>query len=474
MHGLSKSIFVSLIIIGIASLAFWFIYNPSENITKRIPGMDQRIDMDSALSEKIQIGEQFIKYADYSSNLRGKWNVFRGPDRDNINKEKIGLISSFGGKTADILWEVELGEGHAAPAIYNGKVYILDYDEETKEDALRCFALENGTELWKRSYKVHVKRNHGMSRTIPAVNDSFVVTIGPRCHVMCTNSQTGDFLWGIDLVKEYGSEMPFWYTGQCPMIENDIAIIAPAGSSLIIGLDCATGKVLWKTPNPGQWKMSHSSIMPMTIEGKKMYIYAAIGGICGISAEGEDVGQILWKTNEFAPSVVAPSPQVLDDGKIFITAGYGAGAMLFKIVRDVNEYDVKILKKYKAKEGMASEQQTPIFYQDHLFGILPKDAGPDRNQFVCYNKDNLQTAVWTSGQTERFGLGPYIMADGKFFILNDEGTVTIARLSTSGFKLLDKFKVMDGQDAWGPIAIADGYLIMRDSKKMICLNMKAE
>jgi outer membrane protein assembly factor BamB len=32
---------------------------------------------------------------------------------------------------------------------------------------------------------------------------------------------------------------------------------------------------------------------------------------------------------------------------------------------------------------------------------------------------------------------------------------------------------MEGQDAWGPLAIADGYLVMRDSKTMVCLDMAA-
>lgn len=467
-------IITSLIIIGLATLVFWFLYNPSKDIAKSVPGMDNRVNMDSALNENIQIGEDFIKYADHESSLTGKWNSFRGPDRDNINKENIRLINNFGGKTPEILWGVELGEGHAAPAIYKGKVYILDYDEEKKADALRCFVLETGKELWKRSYKVHVKRNHGMSRTIPAVTENFVVTLGPRGHVMCSNSQTGDFIWGIDLVKEYGSEFPFWYTGQCPMIENNVAIIAPGGTSLIIGIDCTTGEIIWKTPNPDKWKMSHSSIMPMTFGGKKMYVYAAIGGICGISAEGDDIGQILWKTKEFAPSVVAPSPLVLDNGKIFITAGYGAGSMLFKIVKNEKGFSVQFLQNYKPKDGLASEQQTPVFYEGHVFGILPKDAGANRNQFVCCKQDDGQSFLWTSGKTNRFGLGPYIIADEKFFILNDDGTLTIAKATTSGFVLLDQMKILEGQDAWGPIAIADGYLLLRDSKKMLCLNIKAE
>ena len=88
------------------------------------------------------------------------------------------------------------------------------------------------------------------------------------------------------------------------------------------------------------------------------------------------------------------------------------------------------------------------------------------------NADDPQNILWTSGRTDRFGLGPYVIADDKFFIVNDDGTLNIARLSTSGFELLDKRRIIEGHDAWGPIALADGYLIMRETKKMVCLDMR--
>ena len=58
------------------------------------------------------------------------------------------------------------------------------------------------------------------------------------------------------------------------------------------------------------------------------------------------------------------------------------------------------------------------------------------------------------------------------FILNDEGVLTIAKPGISKFEMLDEVKVFDAQDAWGPMAIADGYLVLRDSKKMYCIDLK--
>jgi outer membrane protein assembly factor BamB len=353
-------------------------------------------------------------------------------------------------------------------------VYILDYDEASKQDLLRCFSLATGEELWQRGYHVRLKRNHGLSRTIPAVTENYVVTMGPRCQVMCVNRIKGDLMWGLDLAAEYNTEVPFWYTGQCPLIEHDTAIIATGGKALLIGIDCKTGKIAWETPNPKNWKMSHSSIMPMVYKGKKMYVYCAIGGICGVSAAGADKGKILWETTEFSPAVIAPSPLILDNGLIYMTAGYGAGAVLVQIKESSGRYSAVVVQKYKPLEGLASEQQTPICYKGYIFGILPKDAGELRTQFACYKVSDTKQAVMSSGKTIRFGLGPYIIADNKFFILNDDGEMTIAKYSTSTFKVLDKAKIIDGQDSWGPFAITGGYLLMRDSKTMVCLDIRAD
>ena len=55
--------------------------------------------------------------------------------------------------------------------------------------------------------------------------------------------------------------------------------------------------------------------------------------------------------------------------------------------------------------------------------------------------------------------------------MDDDDTLTMIRPSTAEYLELDSYRVLEGQDAWGPLAIADGYLVMRDSKTMVCLDL---
>jgi len=460
-----------LSVLAALSLVWWLMTDPTSKFTESLPGLDKRAVADS-VSENVEIGKVFNSYSAGFKEMNETWTRFRGNDYDNISKSAIKLKDKFGPKGADIRWSVQLGEGHSGATIYKGLVYLLDYNEKAKADLLRCFSLADGKELWQRGYNISIKRNHGMSRTIPAITDKYILTMGPRCQVMCLDRTTGNFRWGIDVAKEYSSEIPFWYTGQCPMIDNDVAIIATGGKALMIGVSCETGKKLWEVPNPDGWKMSHSSVMPFTFGGRKMYVYSAIGGLIGIAADGSDIGKVLWKTPAWNHSVVAPSPVCMPDGKIFMTAGYGAGAMILQLKENNGNFTIGVLQEYLPRFGLACEQQTPVYWQGHLFGVLPKDAGSLRNQFVCVDPADCKKMVWTSGQTARFGLGPFFIADNKFFILDDEGTLTIIKPSTSKYIQLDQVKVIkDGADAWAPLAIADGYLLLRDSKTMVCVNM---
>lgn len=459
--------------LGIAGLYLALTHDPTSHFLASIPGMDGSPSRTEKAGQAVKIGEFFRLFDALAAQLPGSWIRFRGSRSDNISREDTELVDSWGIGGPPVLWKVELGEGHAAPVVLKGRVYVLDYDEQRKADALRCFSLSDGEELWRRWYTVQVKRNHGMSRTVPAVNDRYVVSIGPRCHVMCLDSQDGSLKWGLDLEREFGTEVPLWYTAQCPLLDGDTTVIAPCGDrALLIGVDCESGRVVWETPNPQGWQMSHSSIMTMTLNNKRMYIYCAIGGVVGVSAEEEDRGTLLWQTNAWSPKVVAPSPVVLDDGRIFLTAGYGAGSMMLKVAEDGGAYTAKPLYDYRPQEGLACEQQTPVLYDGHLFGILPKDAGELRNQFVCFHPDGR--IVWASGARNRYGLGPFMVADDKFFILGDDGVLIMAKASTAGFLPLATAKVVEGRDPWGPLSIAGGRMLLRDSTEMVCIDLREQ
>ncbi len=462
---------------GVIAIALWQAAAPDFAISRNVPGLDFHGSMSrGATAHEVVIGEFFSSSEGIQTTPSAySWPRFRGSNFDNICLAPPPLPLGSADLPPPVAWKIELGEGHAAPAVHNGRVYILDYDEKEKADALRCLSLDTGMEIWRRWYSNPLKRNHGISRTIPAVSDEYVLTVGPACHVMCVKADSGELLWTVDMVEQYGTTVPLWYTGQCPLIDGDTAVIAPAGDDVLMaGIHCVTGETLWQTENIPGVKMSHSSIIPMTLAGKRTYVYAAQGAIVGVSAEGSDTGRLLWSCTEWNRKVVAPSPVHLGDDRLLITAGYGGGSMVLRITQAGSNFSCEVLQTVRPSQGLASEQQTPIFSSGKLYTVMPKDAGVLRMQFVCASPDDITDILWSSGSENRFGLGPFMLADNKFFILDDSGTMTVLDATQEHLPQMARFKLLEGHDAWGPIALAGNRMLLRDSTTMICLEFPPE
>ncbi len=397
----------------------------------------------------------------------GVWPQFRGPGRDGIAEGQAGLARTWPTGGPREVWRLEVGEGYAGAAVANGRVYLLDYDRDRQRDALRCLSPIDGREIWRYSYPVKVKRNHGMSRTVPAVADGFVVALGPKCQVMCLDAETGEERWLIDLAAEYGTEVPPWYAGQCPLIDEGRAILAPAGpEALLVARDCATGKEIWRTPNPRRWRMTHSSVMPMTLCGRKMYVYCGSGGVAGVDAT---TGERLWDTTQWQIGIATvPSPIAVGDDRIFLSGGYNAGSMMLKIEPAGDRYAARPLFGLEAAVFGAA-QQTPIVWRGHIYGVRPD------GQLTCLDLDG--SVRWTSGADRRFGLGPFTMTDaGLLYVMDDHATLTLVDVAVGRYKELassDLFRERAGHDAWGPMALADGRLYVRDLTRLVCLAVGA-
>ena len=88
------------------------------------------------------------------------WPWVYGPARNNTSDQK-GLLRTWPQEGPKVLWTAPVGLGFGGPAVSDGKVYLLDRDEQVG-DTLRVFDLASGKELWtfayRRARRVHVCR----------------------------------------------------------------------------------------------------------------------------------------------------------------------------------------------------------------------------------------------------------------------------------------------------------------------------
>jgi outer membrane protein assembly factor BamB len=471
------------VVAGVAGLMYlWLSADAAVSVQERLPGGDNKPADAAGGNAPVKIAGTLVKSDGVPADLPGAWPRFRGPNYDAISTEQVALARTWPAGGPRELWSVTVGEGYAGAAVLAGRVYLLDYDQDRQADVVRCLSLDDGREIWRYSYPVKIKRFHGMSRTVPAVTDAYVVTLGPKGHVTCLDSKTGAFHWMLNLVQEYGTTIPQWYAAQCPLIDDGKgapnatgrvweprAIIAPAGSALAIAVDCATGEVVWQTPNPDEWVMTHSSLVPMEFKGRRFYIYCGgsteAGGVVGVSAQD---GSVLWKTDDWKVRTNVPMPVVVGEDRIFLTAGYGQydyGCTMLRLAE--SDGKITVMSEFTLPTSVfGSMQQTPIFYNGSIYGV-----GMDK-QLICL--DLQGRPLWTSTSANTFGSGPYAIAGGLLYVLNDSGVLTLVEPNSSGYVPLAQAKVLDGIESWGPMAIASGRLIVRDLTRLVCLDIAGQ
>lgn len=444
------------------ALLVWLNLGPAVPLEVRVPGTDQPpIAKGDSGRNPVLLGK-LTKGSGEPANLEGAWPGFRGQARNGILSQVTHIARSWDASGPKELWSVDMGEGYAGAAVARGRVYVLDYDQTEKQDALRCLSLADGREIWRFSYPISIKRNHGMSRTVPAVSDLGVVSLGPKCHVACLNPATGELKWGIDLVGEYGATVPQWYAGQCPLMDGERVILAPGGKEvLLMAVDVGSGKPVWKTPNTNHWKMTHASVMPMNLFNKTTYVYCADKGVVGVSAED---GAVLWQTTDWKIAIATvPSAVPLPGDRVFLSGGYDAGSMMLQLVETEGRIIPKVLFRLDAATFGAT-QQTPIFHQGHIYGVRPD------GRFTCLSPEGK--VVWTSDVTQRFGMGPFLLAGDLFFVMNDSGKLSLIEATPDRFSLVAQAQVLKGRESWAPMAFADGRLIVRDLTRMVCLDVR--
>lgn len=413
------------------------------------------------------------------ADIPGSWPQFRGADRSGVATYGQPLARSWPEGGPPVLWRTEVGEGYAGPAIHGGRVYLLDYDRDAQENALRCLSLADGREFWRYTFAVRVKRNHGMSRTVVAVGGGYVVGIGPLCNVRCLDAETGELAWAMDMVRQYGTTVPPWYTGQCPLIDGDRVILAPGADPFMMAVELSSGEVLWRTPNPGGWAMTHSSIVPAEFGGVRQYVYCGSRGVLSVAA---DDGRLLWRWDGWRIAIAtSPSPVVVGEDRLLFTGDYGAGSQMIRVTAEAEDdaggetdifaeappktFTVEKLWELPSKQ-FACKQQTPVLRQGLLYTVRPD------GRVVCADAEG--SVLWASEAAVSTGWAPFMFVDDIFLALSDEtGELIAAEADRAGFLEIARAKVIDGQEAWAPMAFAGGRLIVRDMHEMVCLDLRA-
>lgn len=416
--------------------------------------------------------------------LFGEWPQYLGPNRNGISPE-TGLTTSWGEAGPAVLWEKELGAGFAGAAISGGKVYLLDR-VDYKLDIFRCFDLQTGEELWRYTHEDSGTFDFNGSRATPTIDGEYAYCVGPMGTMYCINLETHKPQWIRNFRTDFDAELPHWAFSQSPLIYENLVIVAPQSERVgVVAFEKHTGKIAWKTPRlcaePG-----YASPVLTTIDGIDQVVqvtpyelpeagetepdakadeYFEGGGVYGIDPR---TGEILWNYRNFPCSIPIPPVTFIGDGRVFITGGYQAAATMIRVHRKNGKFEVQELFK---KAEIKVQIHPPLLYKDHLY-MNANDNNSD-NGLLCLSLDG--EVRWMTKRQPNFERGGMILADDKLLIVDaKQGHLCVVEPNPAEYREIARVNLLQKPQIWAPLALSDGKLVIRDKKRLKCVDLKSE
>lgn len=403
------------------------------------------------------------------------WPQFLGPDRNSTSPQK-GLLRSWPDSGPEVLWSKDLGIGYGGPVVKNGEVFLLDRDDDTG-DVMRCFDLRTGEELWKYGYESPGTLPSPGSRSVPVVDDRHVYSVGGNGDLYCFDIKTHQPVWKKNIWKDFGGDnVPMWGISQCPLIYGDLLITASqAPQAGVVAYDKHTGALVWQTPNLGNIAYVSPKVIKLHGEDQIVYITSKTNGythgndpvtngnVTGIDPRS---GKTLWQYADWGCVISIPCAVDAGENKLLITGGYDQGTTMLQINKNADgAFEAAVVFT-----TLEFEEQTkpPLLYNGYFYGMFGTNS--KREGLVCMDMNGQ--IMWKTRRSPNFDKGSMILADGLILATDGMKSLYLIEPDPSAFKTVSKADIFEGgSQNWAPIALADGKLLIRDQKKMLCIKV---
>jgi outer membrane protein assembly factor BamB len=353
----------------------------------------------------------------------------------------------------NVRWKVSLpGRGLSCPVITNGRVFVTACSGfKQKRLHVLCFREEDGTKLWERQFtatgNTHCNDKTCMAAPTPATDGKAVYALFATGDVAGLDL-AGNLLWYRSLVYDYPDITNQVGMAASPVVSRGVLLLPMenSGDSFAAGLDTGTGKTLWKAERV----RTINWVTPLVVEreGRSEAIFQTTSDV---TAYDPSTGKLLWSlTGKDTAQVPSPAQ---GEGLLFVA---GRDFLALKPNRDGGAPSV-VWKSNRLPLGMTS----PVYHQGRVYGLKPNIG------LACLDARTGEL-LWQQRVRGEFSASP-VIADGKAYLANENGVVTVVRLGQEP-KVLAENDV--GQTLLATPAIAGGAIYLRSDKTLFCIGAK--
>jgi outer membrane protein assembly factor BamB len=214
-------------------------------------------------------------------------------------------------------------------------------------------------------------------------------------------------------------------------------------------------RVVWQKQD---FANSNSSPVLINVDGQDQVVAFMASNIIGVDPNN---GELLWSRPHSTQYGLAISMPVWGlDNLLFFSSSYDGGSRVLHLSQTANKTNVQELWR---NNRVRIHFGTIIRIGETIYG----SSGHDGPCLMTAVEVKTGKVLW---QTRDFAKASFLLADGKFLIIDEDGTLGLATPSPQGLAVHSKVPLLT-HNAWTVPTLVGTRLYLRDRKTIMALDV---
>jgi outer membrane protein assembly factor BamB len=411
---------------------------------------------------------------------------FRGVNRDGV---VIGppLSEDWSARPPRELWRHPCGGGYASFAILGD--FLVTIEQRGPNEAVVCYDANTGLERWTHEYPASFFEGMGGPgpRATPTIDGTDVFSLGAIGDLYCLDLATGEPRWNVNILtgnglttlNEQGETIPFnaiWAMASSPLLLDGKVIVnagGPVGNGLV-AYDRTSGETVWRaagleapaiTPTSLN-RAGYSSPQLVTLAGVPQILIFDGVGLRGCSPEtGEQLWFHQYDEGEGPGTINVAQPLMLPDDRVFISASYGRGSAVLRIMQTDGAWQVEPEGDFE-KMTMRCKFSSPVLHEGAIYGL-------DEGLLMCIDAQSGKR-LWKKDRGAQYGHGQILLTNDRLFLLSEAGELVLVDAAPDAWDEIGKFPALEGEKTWNPPVLSRGRAYVRNHLEMAAFDLTGD
>lgn len=383
------------------------------------------------------------------------WLQWGGPGRD-FRAPAGDLASSWPESGPRTIWSRPIGEGHSAVLFEEGRLYTMH--RVGQDESIVCLDAGTGETLWETAYKEEYQglEQYGSGpRATPLIVGERLFAVGVMGRMHALDKRIGKILWSHQLWDEEfgGNRLGHGYASS-PLAYRDTVIVPVGGKGAsVVAFDQRTGDVRWQAHS---FRNSYSSPVLRTVAGEEQLLVFMAEELIGLDPA---TGTLLWSwshANQWGHNITMP---VVEDDVLFFSSPQ-AGARGLRLVAGGVGFE---LEQIWSARRIQFYHAATVLEGDWVYG----STGLNAPAFMTAVNIRTGEVGW---KKRGFAKANCVEADGHLFVLDENGILYLTQASPEDLTVKSRTKILD-RYAWSVPTIVGRTMYVRDQRQIIAVDL---